>query len=212
MLYAFQISQSARMNFDEMLNLFIEENYRASGGAKLSLEDRLDMADDLYDALEVTLYDLADDDIPHSNLTYVDDVEEARARFDYTYGRTIQRLMIDELTDKLYHEERGATGCITVFNDGQENGLHYDSTDVEYVLLDGDRGEVCYRYSDNNMNYEWTVGTVEDAVNEAFSWYEETRTAEAEAEAFARQEAEISEQLYLAEMEALQAEMEAHLD
>lgn len=202
MLYRLSSSMLSRMNLDEMLNLSIEENYRASGGAEMSLEDHFDIKDAVYDSLNITIIPENVNDADDSSCTYVDDLDEARSRFDNIYSPSLLNLMVDELTDKLYREERGFTGCVTVFNDGQQDGLPYDSTDVEYVLLDGERGEVCYRYSDNNQNYDWQIGSVGEMVEEAFTWYEETTAStQAQREDDDRQ-ARIREQLYLAEMEA----------
>ena len=89
-----------------------------------------------------------------------------------------KRKVIEKLEDELYLKPTGYTTSIEVFPGGQIDGLDYGPGLIEIVVLDRDGATIAFRSSDDNMDGPWTIGTIEDAVDQAIAWIEEVRADE----------------------------------
>lgn len=85
---------------------------------------------------------------------------------------TDRETTIDALGDELYLKSAGYKMAIEVFPGDQKAGLDYGPVVVEIIVLDFDGVTVAYRCSSDAQDEDWEVGSIEEAVEAAFSWRE----------------------------------------
>jgi len=86
--------------------------------------------------------------------------------------------MIEDLQQELYTKETGHKTALTIFPGGKQDGLDYGPCLVEIVVLDTDGDTLAYRYSDDSVDNDWQLGTIEDAVDLLIQVHEEVKRQE----------------------------------
>ena len=76
-----------------------------------------------------------------------------------------QQALLDELKTELYLTLTGYVTDVTVVPGGSLNGLDYNASVYEVVVLDADGATVAYRYSDDSIAGVWEVGTLDDVID-----------------------------------------------
>ena len=71
------------------------------------------------------------------------------------------------LEQELYLKGAGYTTAIEIVPGGKNDGLDYGPCVIEIVVLDTDGDTIAYRYSDDSIDEDWQLGTIEDAINAA---------------------------------------------
>jgi hypothetical protein len=85
-------------------------------------------------------------------------------------GRITERLLREtEMEDA----ERGYTTAIEVSPAGGDGNIEWNAAVIEIVKIDD--GCVAYRYSDDYIDTDWTLGTVSDAVDAAIDQQSQIR-------------------------------------
>lgn len=82
------------------------------------------------------------------------------------------------LEDELYLASAGFETAITVFEPTTRDGLTDNGAWVQIVVLDHDGDRLAYRYCTDAQDEEWSLGTIEDAVDCAVENYEAAVRAE----------------------------------
>jgi len=75
--------------------------------------------------------------------------------------------MVEQLEDELYQKTTGDRTFLTVTPGGSRDGLDYGPAGIEIVVLDHDGQTIAYRYSDDALDADWSLGSIEDAVTAA---------------------------------------------
>lgn len=75
------------------------------------------------------------------------------------------RKLTDELTDELNGKETGFTTFAQVEPGGTKNGLGYNASGFDVVVLSHDGKTIAYRYSDDSIDTEWKIGEIEDVAD-----------------------------------------------
>ena len=75
----------------------------------------------------------------------------------------------NELKDELYGKETGHTTFVQVEPGGTKNGLDYNASGFDVVVLDHDGKTIAYRYSDDSINTEWKIGEIDDVADAVHS-------------------------------------------
>lgn len=70
-----------------------------------------------------------------------------------------------ELTEELYLKTTGYTTTVEVEPGGTLNGLGYNASVYDVVVLDNDGRKVAYRYSDDGIDTDWAIGDVGDVAD-----------------------------------------------
>lgn len=78
--------------------------------------------------------------------------------------KTVQKIQ-EELENECYLKETGFTTFAQVEPGGTQNGLGYNASGFDVVVLDNDGRTVAYRYSDDTINDDWTIGDLEDVAD-----------------------------------------------
>ena len=66
----------------------------------------------------------------------------------------------------------GHTTALTITDGGSQNGLEYGPRVVEIAVLSNDGETLAYRYSDDSIDEDWQIGTVDEVVE---TWAEAAR-------------------------------------
>jgi hypothetical protein len=70
---------------------------------------------------------------------------------------------VESIEKRLYKTTTGHTDAIEIEPGGKTNGLDYGPRVVDLLVLDHDGVTVAYRYSDDSIDEDWHIGTIEDA-------------------------------------------------
>ena len=167
MFFNLSSSQADRMSFDEHCERYVETCIEAvendSKVMSRSLEAWGKVVDDYYgDGFET------------------DDEEEARSRFDDAFWNVLRRKLVEHFGNVAYAGDKGDPMWIMTFDAGLKDGFAFDDEGIEAVILDDNT--LAFRYNSNTQNYDWKVGTVAEAFDEAETWYQETLAAQKEQE------------------------------
>jgi len=74
-----------------------------------------------------------------------------------------RKTLIDELETELSESTIGYVTAITVVPGGVLNGLAYNASVYEVVVLDATT--VAFRYSDDSVNGAWEIGAPDDVID-----------------------------------------------
>lgn len=161
MPYNLSSNQADRVRFDEMIERYADMCLRA-----LTRDEALEQLPREYASL---IWDSFEIGLEEGN--EVDDIDEAKGRFFAAFPQAVRDWQAanwnDELTDELCQKETGYTTAITVLPAGQKDGLAYNATVVEIVVLDHDGDTIEYRLSSDAQDENWELGTIEDAAQRA---------------------------------------------
>lgn len=101
----------------------------------------------------------------------VDDMAAAKAHYMDVFPQAVRdwqkEEMIGYLEEEMDTEEKGYVDAIEVVPGGQKDGLDYGPVVIDIVTLETDGALIAYRQSDDGQDGDWTIGGIEDAVNEA---------------------------------------------
>jgi len=168
--YYLESNQADRANFDEMAA-------RAAEAMLQALTDEEALEQDPQQYAEFSWQEWFDVE------EYVDDVEEAEARWVPAFAEAVRawqhQKRLDDLDDELYTQETGHKTALTVFPGGKKDDLDYGPVLVEIVVLDYDGNTIAYRISTDSHDDDWQLGNTEDAVLALEDYQEQARdTAE----------------------------------
>lgn len=85
--------------------------------------------------------------------------------------KTVQKIQ-EELENECYMKTAGYTTFAQVEPGGTQNGLGYNASGFDIVVLDNDGRTVAYRYSDDTINDDWTIGDLEDVADAVINMQE----------------------------------------
>ena len=78
--------------------------------------------------------------------------------------KTVQKIQ-EELENECYLKETGHTTFTQVEPGGTKNGLGYNASGFDVVVLDNGGRTVAYRYSDDGVDTDWQIGDIEDVAD-----------------------------------------------
>lgn len=86
--------------------------------------------------------------------------------------KTVQKIQ-EDLENECYLKITGFTTFVQVEPGGTQNGLGYNASGFDIVVLDNDGRTVAYRYSDDTFNDDWTIGDLEDVADAVINMQKE---------------------------------------
>ena len=74
------------------------------------------------------------------------------------------KMSLEQVEELVLDMEVKEASAITIVPGGRQDGLDYGAAVVEFIKLDEDT--VVYRYSDDSLDGNWEMGSVEDLYDE----------------------------------------------
>ena len=176
MPYNLSSSQADRINFDQMVKRYADECLNSLTKDEIIQQMPHEYAAAIWEDFQSHLREQGD----------IDDTEaercEAKARFFAIFPQAVREwqdeIWQDQLAQELYRKDTGHTTAITALPGGQKDGLDYNATVVEIVVLDIDGDTIAYRASSDAQDEDWQLGTIKDAVKCAIDYRDAIEDAE----------------------------------
>lgn len=133
--------------------------------AKIYLEENFTVRKE-FSSIEESMNEM--EDIIKYSVEDIESEPEWKSALESVYEPTLKEYLWNYFADFL--PRKGENTHIMATSDSRMRGLDFSGDSIECVCLTG-HDEIAYRVNTESVNIDWKIGTLEDAIQEAFDWY-----------------------------------------